>query len=322
MGGTPDHTNTRAESFHVLSQGEFADMAGGDFRLVSGSSFIEAGEVIPYWDEAGVDFAVTAPDLGPVQTQGTPAPDTTPPTVLATSPAAGATSVAINVSPTVTFSEPMDPATITTSTVRTKVAGSPVAGVTSYDAPSNTATHNPTVNYANSTVVTIEVTTGAEDVAGNAIASTYTSTFTTIASPDPTAPTVASVSPADGATGVGVDEVVVLAFSEALDAATVNDTNVTLLSGPNPVAATVGYTPGGVVVTVTPSAPLAYAAAYTVGVATGVEDVAGNALAPPFAATFTTGANPDPGNAATTHHRGKRLGAGLRRGALAFGVRG
>src|SRR5205823_5760558 len=43
------------------------------------------------------------------------ATDATPPTVSATTPAGGATGVAGGVQPTATFSEPMDPATLTTT---------------------------------------------------------------------------------------------------------------------------------------------------------------------------------------------------------------
>ena len=72
------------------------------------------------------------------------APDTTPPTVTSTSPQAGATAVDPNANVTATFSEPVDPTTISSSTVTLRDSANALvpAGV-SYDAASQTATLNP-----------------------------------------------------------------------------------------------------------------------------------------------------------------------------------
>jgi hypothetical protein len=113
-----------------------------------------------------------------------PAADTTPPTVTAMNPTNGATSVAISVKPTVTFSEAMNAATITTSTVFLRNAsGVAVAGTVAYNAATNTATITPTASLSNSTNYTIVVKGGAsgvEDAAGNALAADVTASFTTV----------------------------------------------------------------------------------------------------------------------------------------------
>ena len=74
--------------------------------------------------------------------------DTTAPTVTSTTPTNGATGVAVGVSPTATFSEPIDPATLTTSTFTLvkQGVGTPLAATVSYDDPSRTATLNPDVS--------------------------------------------------------------------------------------------------------------------------------------------------------------------------------
>jgi hypothetical protein len=72
---------------------------------------------------------------------------------------------------------------------------------------------------------TATVAISARDVAGNALASPFTFSFTTL---DQTPPTITSTSPVNGATGVSATTQVVVTFSEAMDAATINAANITL----------------------------------------------------------------------------------------------
>jgi hypothetical protein len=114
----------------------------------------------------------------------TTAPDTTPPTVSATTPANGATGVARSVSPTATFSENMNPATLTTGTVTIVVNGSttPLPAVVTYNATSRIVTLNPNSQLAAVTNYVVRVkggATGAKDAAGNALATDRVWTFTT-----------------------------------------------------------------------------------------------------------------------------------------------
>jgi hypothetical protein len=104
-------------------------------------------------------------------------------------------------------------------------------------------------------------------------------------------PSVVSVSPVDGASDVPIATAVVLAFSEALDPASVTAASVRLESGGAPVAASLALGAGNTTATLVPSQPLAYAASYAVRVETAVRDVAGNPLAAPFASGFTTAAD-------------------------------
>lgn len=110
--------------------------------------------------------------------------DTTAPTVTAVVPLNGAVNVAIGTRITATFSEDMDPATINGTTFRvvnTTLGGTAVAGNVTYDAASRTATFTPTVpaTLAVSTNFTATITTGAKDLARNALASNYVWSFTT-----------------------------------------------------------------------------------------------------------------------------------------------
>jgi hypothetical protein len=92
-------------------------------------------------------------------------------------PANLATNVPINKTIAATFSEAMDPLTITTANVT--VAG--VTGTVTYNAASRIATFTPASNLAAGTTYTATITTGVKDLAGNALASAFTWTFTTAA---------------------------------------------------------------------------------------------------------------------------------------------
>ena len=112
-----------------------------------------------------------------VGTGGGGAPDITAPTVSSTIPADTATGVAINQNLTVTFSEAMDPATISATTFTVMQGATPVPGVVTY--VGTVATFNPTTDLAANTVVTATITMGVMDLAGNALAANKTWSFTT-----------------------------------------------------------------------------------------------------------------------------------------------
>src|SRR2546430_12356983 len=89
----------------------------------------------------------------------------------------------------ISFSEAMDPLTITTASLRvTGPGGTAVTGTVGYDVPSKIATFIPTSNLAPNAVYTATVTTGARDLAGNALASNFVWSFTTAATPAGQAP--------------------------------------------------------------------------------------------------------------------------------------
>jgi hypothetical protein len=112
--------------------------------------------------------------------------------------------------------------------------------------------------------------------------------------PDTTPPTVTSVTPANGATGVGVGTSVAATFSEAMSASTITTSTVVLRNPSNAiVTSTVSYNTSTNVATLTPTPALAASTTYTAtitGGSSGVKDLAGNALASNFVWSFTTGA--------------------------------
>ena len=101
-----------------------------------------------------------------------------PPTVISVTPPNGATGVCLNTVITATFSEAMNPVTINTTTF-TVAPG--VTGVVTLDGTGKIAAFTPSANLAVNTTYTATITTGAQDLAGNALAANYVWSFTTAA---------------------------------------------------------------------------------------------------------------------------------------------
>jgi hypothetical protein len=109
------------------------------------------------------------------------APDTTAPTVLASSPNGAAADASPNAELTAMFSEAMAGLSITSGTTFTVKTGAvDVPGTVTY--VGQTATFVPTSPLALDTTYTATITTAATDLAGNALAAPYTWSFKTAAS--------------------------------------------------------------------------------------------------------------------------------------------
>ena len=105
----------------------------------------------------------------------------------------------------------------------------------------------------------------------------------------PAGPTVASVTPSNGATGAAVNTVLTATFGQAMNATTINSSTFTLMAqGGSAVSGTVTYATSGSVATFTPTAALASNTVYTATVTTGATDKTGAALAANYIWTFTT----------------------------------
>lgn len=107
------------------------------------------------------------------------APDTTPPSITATSPPSDAGSVALSATISATFSEAMDPATITPGSFTLVDATTTVVpAAVSYDATTRTATLDPNADLAPATTYTARLDGTLTDTSGNALAP-YSWSFTT-----------------------------------------------------------------------------------------------------------------------------------------------
>ncbi|MDJ0865123.1 MAG: Ig-like domain-containing protein [Myxococcota bacterium] len=209
--------------------------------------------------------------------------DTTPPQVASVDPADG--SVDVDVRPTirVTFSEPIDAATLDAQSFTLAPDGSaPVPALIAVAGDSRSATLLPDADLALGTLMRVALTGAVRDPSGNALAAPFASTFTTRL-PDTTGPALVEFMPADGASDVSVAPVIRVVFDEALDPASVGPTALTLfeVTGGGDVAlgGDVGLDPDDArVLTLTPLANLDFGVSYAAVLEGTPRDAAGNAI--------------------------------------------
>lgn len=132
---------------------------------------------------------------------GNPGDPLTPPTVTSVTPLAGSTGICPNNGLiTATFSKPMNPATLTTSTFTLTAGGASVTGQVTYVAATNIATFTPAAALAANTAFTATITTGAQDQFGNVLATNFVWMFTT----SPPCPPPAGAIPLGAACSFGI----------------------------------------------------------------------------------------------------------------------
>ncbi len=249
-----------------------------------------AGRYAQYRANLATTDVLVSPVIDEIQLCHGTSAETTPPTVIATAPSDGATDILPTALVTATFSEPLNAATVTSSSFTlTPQGGSPVAATVTYDAFTGTATLTPAANLAWETEYLAELTTSVTDIAGNGLAAPVTWSFTTIAEPDLAPPLVVTTVPVGGAVGVLPSALVAAGFSEPLDPATLTAASFTLTpAGGAAVPAVVTYDALAATATLTPQAALAYDTVYEARLTTAIADTAGNQLAADHVWSFTT----------------------------------
>jgi len=223
------------------------------------------------------------------------------PTVISTNPVNAAISIPINRKITATFSEAMNPATVTAAGVfslTVTTGGALVPGTATYVSANNTLIFSPTANLLPNTHYTATISTAAQSAAGNGLAANYVFGFTTGATTDLTAPTVVSTVPASVATSVPTNQTIIATFSKPMDPSTITAAGTFTLDvagvGGASVAGTVSYT--GTTATFKPTANLTASTQFTAKITTAAKDLSGNALAAgavPNPWNFTTGTGPN-----------------------------
>lgn len=221
-------------------------------------------------------------------------PDTTAPTIASISPSNGTTNITIETTPKVTFNEPMDADTLSSSNIfLSDTGGNSVAGTLSVSGQSVTFTPQNALAYDSS--YTFNVTTGVNDVAGNALQNAVQASFTTVAEPDnsdTTAPTVTSVSPADNTVDVATDSTIAMRFSEAVNADALTTAFSLKTASGESVSGSLNVE--GSDASFTPANPLLPETSYTATISTALEDLSGNALESAVSWSFTTLAETTP----------------------------
>lgn len=210
-----------------------------------------------------------------------------PPTVVSIDPTNNAESVSIMSSVTVTFSEAINQASVTSTSFVMRGSSVNIAGSLSVN--ESVVTFRPTAALDYSTNYTLVLGSGITDLVGNPLSSAISS-FTTEEAPDEEAPTITSVDPADGAQSVDIGTTISITFSEAVNEQTVTGTTFTLDAGASLITGSFNVSTTGA--SFTPAVELDYSTTYTVKLNNNILDLAGNALVS-FSSTFTTEEEPD-----------------------------
>lgn len=269
--------------------------------------FLPIGNLAPDTDytvtisAAATDLAGNALVAGTVGNPWTFRTAATPvtPTVTLTTPARGDTGVLFDRSITATFSDAMNPATVTATNFTLQAFGSAalIPGTVTLDQISNIATFRPNSPLAPSTSYVATISTGVQSlVTGTPMAANYNWSFTTSQAPDTTAPKVIATAAygdsglTSGATDFPINRASSATFSEAMTPASLASpaTSFTLketLSG-NTISGTVSYI--GTTATFTPSGLLTPLTSYTSTITTAARDLAGNRMAADYVWSWTT----------------------------------
>lgn len=211
-----------------------------------------------------------------------------PPKVNKTAPAKNETNVSLSAIITATFSTNMNPSTINSSTFTLKDDKTEIVGKVTYlDA---IASFKSDRLLKQNTIYIGTITTGAKDLIGNTLASTYVFSFKTLKVIDNILPIIKSTYPLANDINVGQNKLIAINFSEEMNATTINATTFTLKQGNVAVAGVVGYS--GTTATFKPTNVMSAGTVYTALITTGAKDLAGNSIAADKQWSFTTEAAP------------------------------
>ncbi|HPW20488.1 MAG TPA: Ig-like domain-containing protein [Vicinamibacterales bacterium] len=228
---------------------------------------------------SGTILANTPVDLGDILL------DEQPPAVAATSPAAGEFGVSLTPEIRVTFTEAVSPGTVTAANVSVSGPSGPLTGlldVVDGDTVARFRLLSGSVldDHAR---YTIRVR-GVEDRYGKPMAGETVVSFTTA---DSTPPSVIETTPVASASGVPIDSVVRVKYSEIIDPSRFAGPAITVSAPGGAVAGAVEFILGNTVVVFTPALPLARDTTYAVHVAAAT-DLSGQTQASGVDFTFTT----------------------------------
>ncbi|MEX2403969.1 MAG: ice-binding family protein [Balneolales bacterium] len=223
------------------------------------------------------------------------------PVVQSTFPANSATNVELDAVITVTFTDKVDPTTITPTSfilsdnsqqaakgssntsgnVEANNTASNISGELTYDDSTNTMSFTPDDPLTTGTVYTGTVTTDVQDPIGNAMLEDYVWTFTT-----DDAPQVESTDPANEELGVAVNKIVNATFTQAMDPSSLDQTSFTLFSGNTQINGSVSYINS--TVSFVPDNGLMNGVTYTATINTGAKNENGTSLQDDYIWSFST----------------------------------
>lgn len=142
---------------------------------------VDSGGVDPLSIRAhtGDDIKISITGIGNLAPLYVKVPPRKPPVVVRTIPQKGRIDVALNALIRVIFSEPVDPSTVTSNTLRLLTGAQPVEGSITFDKDRTVVVFTPSSDLAVGTTYNIDVQSKIADINGEKLASNYSSDFTT-----------------------------------------------------------------------------------------------------------------------------------------------
>ena len=211
--------------------------------------------------------------------------------VTSTSPSNLAVDVARGSEINASFSQVMDPFSITPDTFKVlDPDGLPVSGTLSYTG--TIATFTPAFPLIPNNTYEVVISSSVKSLAGVTMDADYSWVFTTGADLIGTPPIVQFTTPLPGDTNVPLNTSIIAAFDEPMDPATINVTSFTLtLPDGTPVPGMVSY--AGMTAVFVPDTQLLPGVSYAARITTAVTDAGGTHMVGDYTWTFSTGADVD-----------------------------
>ena len=311
--GNPLNPATVQNALHIAQNGI---LVAGTVQLGGNNQTIEFTPSTPFAYGAVIQafLDATVQDIygnvlqafsGQFTVQGNPA--SAAPRLVAANPYNGATNVALNVIPQFAFDQPLATATVNATSVRLydNCTTQAVPGTVSLVSGGDVAGGNNVVQFQPQGPLTatcngnartyryqMNVFGGTATGANGMSAPGVNYSFTVGNSSDTTNPSVVSVAPPNGSTGVGINGIVVVTFNKPINPISVTGSTVRIINGSQTVVpSSISFDSTGAIVTITPQAPLPGSSQIAFAI-NGVSDLEGN-LVDPFASQFTTSAGTD-----------------------------
>ncbi len=304
------NAGTVSSSTVTLTQGSNGPTVASTVSLLATGTVIQivpnatltANTVYFYQITSGVQgtnrLAVSASSASFTTGSGT---DTLVPTILSSAPPNGSANVGNNPVVRVLFSKPINPLTVSASSIQLAGGGTTqVADVVNFSNNNMNVLLIPHGPLPDNTQMTLTIA-GITDVAGNLVTA-QTTHFTTGTGPDLTIPVVVSTNPFSGESSVPLNSPIQAQINEPVDPGTVNSSALTVVDNTTSqqVAGNSGspsLSANGQTISFVPSAPLTASHSYGVNFGNGViADLAGNPIhsvggPPNFSFTAGTASN-------------------------------
>ncbi|WP_255512745.1 Ig-like domain-containing protein [Flavobacterium sp. GT3R68] len=203
------------------------------------------------------------------------------PKVIATDPINGSTNVPLNKIITATFSQIMNPATVTPASFRVSNGTANITGAFTFSGAKVIFT--PSAQLTANTNYTATITTAVKNSNGVGMTTDYVWTFSTGTT---LTPLVLVTNPVNLENNVPLNKIITATFNQVMNPATVTNASFKVMDGGTPVNGTFSFS--GATVLFTPSATLMSNTTYTATITTAVKNSAGVGMTNDYVWSFTT----------------------------------